>query len=129
MSENTKTTTSLPIERTPGEDDDKEEENVPLGKAVAAVRLGALKPNVAQEYVKEPMPKWLTQSLEFNDQLLKRVKDRMTLEPWLVTEEEEDFYKQLWSFCKELRDIKDRHEQREKEREQEFKRKSKRNQK
>lgn len=78
----------------PGEDD-----LVPLGRLLSEMRLGldrtpAWKPSL------QPTPKWLAQTIDFNERLMAKARMRYAIEP---TKENLAWGKDLRAFIEELK--------------------------
>lgn len=93
--------------REPGEDDDRDDDDlVPLGKALAAIRFG-LAPSVEIEPPTRDAPTWLVSCLEGTAALLDGARERYRAAPWAATEDDIEWGHLLAQHVDELRRLLD----------------------
>jgi hypothetical protein len=97
--------------REPGEDDDRDDGDlIPLGKALAAIRLG-LAPRVEIEPPTRVPPEWLTMCLDGAAALLDGARERYRAAPWAATEDDIEWGRLLAQHVDELRALLDDYEE------------------
>ncbi len=96
--------------REPGEDDDLDDEDlVPLGKLLAAIRLGFLR---VPKFEPAPRraPAWLLDTIESTRALLDRARQRHRDAPWASTEDDIAWGHDLRKHIDELLSLLDEYE-------------------
>ena len=87
-------------------DEEDQDDMVPLGKALAAIRLG-LAPRIEIETPAPTPPRWLTTCLEASTALLDGARERYRAAPWAATKDDIEWGRLLAQHVDELRALLD----------------------